>query len=175
LAAETLEELNEMGVLVSENKIGILYAESGNSEKAQKWYRKAIEKSPNNPWPMSNLALELTQVGDNDEALKWFRRSLENDSANYYTLYNMALVEQEEGYGDEAKKHFKQAFTLLRRKCLDDDMTDIDWTWMEGVANNAGKEDEGKELMKRRKLRKKDKGYNDGNLAVSAIKNNKEV
>ncbi len=175
LAAETLEEILEQGGSVSENRIGILYAESGNQEKAMEWYRKAIAKWPDNPWPMSNLALELTCVGKNDEALEWFRRSLSVDPANYYTLYNMALIEKEEGDVETADEHFKQAFTLLRRKCLNDNMDDTDWSWLEDVAINAGKEEEGNELMKRKKPRKKDKGYDEDNLAVLNMRGSKEV
>ena len=175
LAAETLVEIREKGGAVGENRIGILYAESGNRVKAMEWYRKAIAKFPNNPWPMSNLAIELMKVGKNDEALELFRRSLSIDPANYYTLYNMALIEKEEGYGECAGEHFKQAFTLLRRKCLEDDMDDVDWSWLELVAIGADKDEEGKELMKRKKSRKQDKGYNENNLAVLKGRGIKEV
>lgn len=124
---------------------------------------------------MSNLAIELMKVGKNDEALELFRRSLSIDPANYYTLYNMALIEKEEGYGECAGEHFKQAFTLLRRKCLEDDMDDVDWSWLELVAIGADKDEEGKELMKRKKSRKQDKGYNENNLAVLKGRGIKEV
>ena len=175
LAAETLVDISEKGGSVAENRIGILYAESGNSEKAMDWYRRAIDKSPNNPWPMSNLALQLMNVGKNDEALIWFQRSLSIDPANYYTLYNMALIEEEEGDSESADEHFKQAFTLLRRKCLEDDMSDTDWSWMEDVAIGAGKAAEGKELMKRKRAGRKDKGYDENNLPVLKRRGNKEV
>ena len=175
LAAETLVDICEKGGTVGENRIGILYAESGNKTQAMEWYRKAIAKWPNNPWPMSNLAIELMNIGKNDEALEWFQRSLSVDPANYYTLYNMALIEEEEGDSESADGHFKQAFTLLRRKCLDDDMSDTDWSWLEDVAIGAGKEEEGKELMKRKKAGRKDKGYDENNLAVLKGRGNKEV
>ena len=74
-----------------------------------------------------------------------------------------------------ADEHFKQAFTLLRRKCLEDDMSDTDWSWMEDVAIGAGKAAEGKELMKRKRAGRKDKGYDENNLPVLKRRGNKEV
>jgi tetratricopeptide (TPR) repeat protein len=97
---------------VAHNNLGTIYAERGESERAMRSYRKAIDLSPTYPGPYNNMGFELAQAGRYDEAIRMYRKaiSLEPDNADAESNLGNALAMQ--GRLDDAVRHFSRAATL---------------------------------------------------------------
>ncbi|XP_076332869.1 protein O-mannosyl-transferase Tmtc3-like isoform X2 [Tachypleus tridentatus] len=62
--------------------LGMLALENGNTETAERWFRKAVEIKPNDRSALFNLALLLTEENRHSEALEVLHQLLQHHSAH---------------------------------------------------------------------------------------------
>ncbi|MDX9801485.1 MAG: tetratricopeptide repeat protein, partial [Spirochaetia bacterium] len=63
------------------NNLGAEASSAGDFEKAEKYFRQALELSPDDPLICYNIGFTLLKKGEKDVALKWFDTAIENADA----------------------------------------------------------------------------------------------
>jgi len=93
--------------------MGHLYKAKGNNRTAEKWYRKALEIRPNNPYILVFIGAALAKQGKFTQAKKFHRKAIkvagpEADEA----YYNLGLILRAEEKYNDARKAFEEAIKL---------------------------------------------------------------
>jgi Flp pilus assembly protein TadD len=89
--------------------VGVLNAEQGEVEEAERWLRQAIDADSDNALPWNDLGEVLRMLGRGDEAIAAYRRALELDPNFLSALNNLAVALAGKGDLDEAKRCLRQA------------------------------------------------------------------
>ena len=89
-------------------ELGECYLFMGDLDKAEEYYRKAINSNGVHCDPYLGLATIAVHRGDLDNAFTFYRKAA-NVEASDKSLSGMALVEMERGEHDNAFNHFSQA------------------------------------------------------------------
>ena len=172
-AAETYEE--EISYYPRQdvyNYIGVLYHNSGNINKAIRFFRKAINANPNEPRPHSNLGHDLFLIGQYEEAKTELLKAIELKGDNTTAIIVLGRLLNEVGDKEESRKYSEQAYNILMRKWHEGNLRKVDYGWLESVARTLGHTDVASEVYRSRPREDKDYGFNEVNLIIS--KNNKE-
>jgi molecular chaperone DnaK len=169
-AAETYEFQNELYPDNScYNKIGVLYYNSGNVEKASSLYRKAIEISPNNPTLYFNLGYSL-KSSDPDQSIQYIKKAYELDPTNGPTIIEMGSYDKRTGKDDEAKLKFQKAYDSLMKKWKTDCMADFEYSWLASVARELGEYNIALQVEHSKPSLSNEKYYNEDNLVKTQNK-----
>lgn len=88
---------------------GLLLAQQGKFAEAIDEYKKALEKDPEQPYILANMADALSKMNKNDEALAAYQKaiSIKNDDGAMYT--NMGVLLGKMGKTAESQEAFKKA------------------------------------------------------------------
>jgi len=89
-------------------ELGECYLFMGDLDKAEEYYRKAMNSNGVHPEPFMGLATISVHRGNLDDAFSFYRKAA-NLEANDKSLSGMALIEMERGEHDAAFDHFSQA------------------------------------------------------------------
>ncbi|EFI35484.1 TPR repeat-containing protein [Desulfonatronospira thiodismutans ASO3-1] len=92
---------------------GNVHAGLENWERAEESYRKALERSPDNPEAMNNLAYVLMKQDKNDDALDWSAKAVKIQPENPAFLNTHARACLKTGNPDKAKRIFTRALSQL--------------------------------------------------------------
>ena len=93
--------------------LGVVYANSGEAEKAIASYETAIRIAPDFLPVRFNLANLYNRLGQNDEAEEQLRQILKSAPDNGEVHYSMGLLAAEMGRLGEAEKYLSRAAVLL--------------------------------------------------------------
>lgn len=89
-------------------ELGECYLFMGDLDKAEEYYRKAMNSNGVHPDPYLGLATICVHRGNLDEAFGFYRKAA-NVEASDKSLSGMALIEMERGEHPKAYDHFMQA------------------------------------------------------------------
>ncbi|GFK93744.1 TPR repeat-containing protein YrrB [Fundidesulfovibrio magnetotacticus] len=89
-------------------ELGECYLFMGDLDKAEEYYRKAMNSNGIHPDPYMGLATIAVHRGDLDAAFGFYRKAA-NVEATDKSLSGMALIEMERGEHEAAFGHFAQA------------------------------------------------------------------
>ena len=115
---EALQEYTDVNLYVSDFpggrfNLGILYANSGELEKAAESYRAALKTDNLFYMAKVNLATVYNQQGKNDEAERLLREVLDANPEIHQVYYSLALLLAEKGNITESRKYFLKAAELI--------------------------------------------------------------
>ncbi|WP_244147315.1 tetratricopeptide repeat protein [Desulfonatronovibrio hydrogenovorans] len=96
---------------------GNVHAGLENWELAEKSYLSALERNPDNPEAMNNLAYVLLRQGRDKQAVEWSARAVKLDPENPALLNTQARAVMQSGNHDQAQEIFQRA---LNKVSLDD-------------------------------------------------------
>ncbi len=110
----------DMGIDIVYLYIGNCYAMKGDFNKAIEFYRKSLEKFPNNKEIVISIGNAYNNLNDHENAMKWFNKLTIDDIGNVDTLYNIAVIAYNQGDFERAAAFFKKS-------------TEIDATFADGL------------------------------------------
>lgn len=85
--------------------------------KAASFYRRALEKQPDNTKAMTSLALALFELGQYDQSREFYQQAAENDPEDPIPVEKMVLIHKKMGEKDKASKlALKAAELYLKRE-----------------------------------------------------------
>jgi tetratricopeptide (TPR) repeat protein/DNA-binding beta-propeller fold protein YncE len=90
-------------------QLGIIYGEAGELEKAQSFFEKADELSPNSAEIKNNIGNLYYLKGKYDEARKYYEKAFEMDRSDPYILVNLSLCYLKLNKKDKAARIFQKA------------------------------------------------------------------
>lgn len=161
MAAETLEEMLELyDDKTYFNRIGVLYHNSDNYNRAIKFFLKALEETPENPTVLSNLGHDLYCNGQYSEARKYLEKSIELRGDYPYPISKLAQLEKEEGNPDKAQELYQRAFNIFNRRWLANGLDDCDKGWFKSVARALERNEIVSQLEKELSHSSSSNGYN---------------
>jgi len=173
-AAEVLEmELKYYPQENMYNKLGVLYGNSGNLNKAIQYYKKAISYDEEDPWPHSNLGFDLYRIGKYMEARKELERALELRPDMTTALIVLGEIYREEEEKDRANEYYEQAYNILMRRWHEGILDDCDYGWLKRVAERLQRRDKIMDVKPSNVSIENDCRFNADNLV--SITNKKEV
>ena len=156
------------------NRLGVLFHNCGNINKAIYNFRKAIAADEENPWPHSNLGHDLYRIGKYREAKKELERAIELKADLPAALIILGEIYDEEEDKDAANELFEQAYNILMRYFHQGQMEDYEYSWLQSVARSLGRELPD-EVKAPRNNRKNSLGFNADNLVSITKKMEVEV
>lgn len=95
--------------------LGTAYWQSGNPEKAESHYKKALQQAPRNPYALNAYGAFLLEQWRLDEAGKLLKRALAAKPDNPETLNNLGLLHFRQGHHKAAEETLLQALRLNPR------------------------------------------------------------
>lgn len=155
------------------NRLGVLYGNSGNINKAIYYYKKAISVDEENSWPHSNLGYDLYRIGKYTEAKKELERATELKPDQTTALIILGDICREEENEERAKEYYEQAYNILMRRWREGCLDDCDYGWLKGVAERLQRNDKIKDVKPSSENSVNDYRFNADNLI--SITKKKEV
>jgi tetratricopeptide (TPR) repeat protein len=98
--------------------LGNVLALQGDWSGAEKGYRKALRREPQNGEAMNNLAWVLCQAGKTEAALPWARNAVVSQPDEPAFLDTLAQIQIDLGDFDEARRTLDQALALAPPSAL---------------------------------------------------------
>ncbi|BBO91974.1 tetratricopeptide repeat protein [Desulfosarcina ovata] len=108
--------------------LGYLYQEKGNFRTAERWYRKALNEEPKNPFHHQHVGEILNIQGDFDSAEKYFRSvtDMPTSRLNDQAYLELGRVLKSKEMYSEALDCFKKALTYgADQECIDEEIFDV--------------------------------------------------
>lgn len=174
LAAETLEEKIQYYPDNSiYNRIGVLFGNSGNKNKAIKYYRLALKEDPNNAIILTNLGNNLYQIGELNEARAILEKAIELKGDYAIAVYLLAKIEETEDNSKRAQELFQRAYNIFKQKWDVKDLNDCHKGWFITVARKLGKFEIANTLQKELDLNTQSRGYSLENTLFGTTNINK--
>lgn len=93
-------------------RLGALYGESGNIEKAIAHVEKAININPDDSYAYQVLGQIKNSIGDQEAAETCFKKAIECDDENTDAICTLASLYQEQGKVPEAIQLYERAVTI---------------------------------------------------------------
>src|SRR5262249_44537882 len=101
--------------------LGGLYKRQKRTEDAIRCYQQAERVTPQNSYPVNNLAMLYFQQGKNDIAEAYFKRSasmssrlLDGNPFDYWARFDLTVSLLALGHADEARKHLDIALNHVQ-------------------------------------------------------------
>ncbi|MDA8195051.1 MAG: tetratricopeptide repeat protein [Thermaerobacter sp.] len=91
------------------SKLGVVYAESGNLEEAERHFRLALACDPHHAPALTNLGNALLERGQPDDAIALYTRALLVDPEYPPAHRNLAIAYRRQGYIGAAVTHLRQS------------------------------------------------------------------
>ena len=101
-----------------QNIMGISYANIGEFEKAEIYYKEALKSNPNSSIAYSNYAKLLFTIGKLDEAIKFLKKAIEYNPKHYKAINNLGVILLMKGRYLESKEILNKAIELEPRNHL---------------------------------------------------------
>lgn len=159
-AAETLEEkLLYYPEKSSFNRIGVLFHNSGNYNRAIAYFRMALKKNSNNPTVLNNLGNDLYLIGEYDEARNFIEQAVELRGDYAIAITVLARLEEAENNTEEAAKLYQRAFNIYKRQWDNEGLDNCTRGWFLSVARKQNKTDIVKKLQEEMRADTLSKGY----------------
>jgi tetratricopeptide (TPR) repeat protein len=87
--------------------------QKGNLERAEYFYKKALQKQPDNPDILHMLGVLFCQLANYDSAVKYIRKALQFKPSDIASAYcNLGVALQEKGQIDEAISQYQRAVEI---------------------------------------------------------------
>lgn len=141
-AAETLEQqlllYPDDGM---QNRLGVLYHNSGNYGKAIRAFRKAIEYDYSNNYAHSNLGHDLLLTGRLDEATKELKIAVEQREDNGIALYKLARALDLRNEKKEAGECRQRAYNIMFLQFSEGRLDEVEKGWFMSIARELGHAD----------------------------------
>lgn len=112
------EDVTDVGVVVSDERLGLLlnsglnYAKAGRHREAIAEYEKALQIDQNFSTAYSNMGASYKYLGDSQKAIECFQKALAINPKEIIALNNLAAVYAELKKNDEALIYFKKAIEV---------------------------------------------------------------
>jgi tetratricopeptide (TPR) repeat protein len=98
------------------NNLGVVYERKGQLDKAEEYFKKAIELDKNFVLAYNNLGLVYGKKGQLNKAEEYFKKAIKLDK-NYIEAYNnLGIVYEIEGNLNKAEKCYKRVIELKGNK-----------------------------------------------------------
>lgn len=128
MAAETLEERIQYYPDSSfYNRIGVLFHNSGNYNRAIVYSQKALKENPNNANILNNLGYDLYLIGKYHEARPLLEKAVELKGDYAIAITVLARLEEAEKNSNRAQELYQRAYNIFKRQ------------WDENVLDNCSK------------------------------------
>jgi len=122
--------------------IGNCHSMKGDFNKAIEFYKKALEKFPNNKELVLSIGNAYNNMNDHENAVVWFDKLAIDDIGNVDTLYNIGVIAYNKGDFEKAATYFK--------KSTETDNTFVDGYYQLGMTYTAlDKQKEAIETLKK--------------------------
>lgn len=102
------------------NNAGMCHQETWNLDDAEKCFREALKREPNNSAAMQNMALVYVNRCQPEEALKWVKLAEETEKPSWESLDNKALALLMLGRWKEGWKLYKETAGRLKQREIRD-------------------------------------------------------
>lgn len=160
LAAETLEEMiMYYPHLTPYNRIGVLFHNSGNYNRAIAYFRKAVKETPENATAHNNLGHDLYLIGEYEEARKHLERAIELKGDYAIAITVLAKLEEAEKHDEKAKELYRRAYNIFTRVWQNDGLDDCSKGWFLSVARKVNDGIAALQLEQELKNHTKSRGY----------------
>jgi tetratricopeptide (TPR) repeat protein len=93
----------------SYDNVGILYYFANQFDKAEKWYRNALDKYPDHSKALNNLGAYFYTKGNVDSSLYYFNQALKADPESDKSYLNLGKIMLNIGQLDSARFYFEKA------------------------------------------------------------------
>ncbi len=163
-AAETFELQVELYPDAScYNRIGVMYDNSGAREKAIEFYERALDVNPNDGYAACNLALSK-KYSDKQRYRELIMRALVIDPEHDVALIEAASIDKEDGNLEAAREKYEKVYNMMISQWQSHTLAEYGYGWLATVARELGREDEAREILASRPIRKADKYFDNSNL-----------
>ncbi|MGE5343877.1 MAG: tetratricopeptide repeat protein [Candidatus Omnitrophota bacterium] len=103
---------NEPGTEIINLYIGNAYSAKGDYAKAIEFYKKSLEKFPNNKELILSIASAYSNLNDSDSAMVWTNKLAIEDINNVDMLYNVGVIYFNKNDLPNALKYFKKSIEI---------------------------------------------------------------
>ncbi len=166
-AAELQEEQRKYyPTKVSYNSIGVNYHNSGNYNKAIRCYKNAITIGEESAYVHSNLGHDLYLIGKYDEAIKHLQKAIDIRGDFAIPMIIMGRIYMAKDMPNKASEWFEQAYNIMNRNFLNNNLDDVDKGWFESLAQQMKKYAKAKEIHTSRKKKESKLMFDEQNLAI---------
>jgi len=107
----SVEKVNPKSSLAN-NGLGLFYHERGEYDKAETYYKKAIQLNNKFADSYNNLACLYEVTGKNDFAVKYYKLAIESDPVSMISYLNLASLYSRLGKLDESLIYYKKALEI---------------------------------------------------------------
>lgn len=171
MAAETLEEIIQYYPNRSlYNRIGVLFHNSGNYNRAIAYLRKALKEDPNNATVLNNLGHDLYLIGEYKEARPLLEKAVELRGDYAIALTVLARLENAENNDKRANELYQRAYNIFNRKWNDDELDDCSKGWFISVAEKVNEFNVADKLREERRNNTQSRGYSIENTLFGTVK-----
>ncbi len=98
----------EPGIEIAFLYMGNCYALKNDFKKAIEYYRKTLEKFPNNKEIIISIGNAYNNLEDLENAMVWYKKISIDDLGDIDALYNIGVISYNNGDFDTALKYFKK-------------------------------------------------------------------
>lgn len=160
MAAETLEERIQYYPTSSlYNRIGVLFHNSGNYNRAIIYFRKALRNEPHNATVNNNLGHDLYIIGDYESARLHLEKAIELKGDYAIALTVLAKLEGSEKNEQRSLELYKRAFNIFNRRWEDNDFNNCERGWFTSVARKLNEDEIVSKLEVERRNNTQSRGY----------------
>lgn len=160
MAAETLEEKIQYYPDSSiYNRIGVLFHNSSNFNRAIAYKRMALKENPNDATVLNNLGNDLYLIGEFKEARPLLEKAVELKGDYAIALTTLARLEEAEKNGNRARELYQRAYNIFKRRWDDNELDDVSKGWFISVAEKVNEPDVAQKLKEERRNNTHSKGY----------------
>lgn len=160
MAAETLEEKIQYYPDRSiYNRIGVLFHNSGNYNRAIAYLRKALKENPNNATILGNLGNDLYLIGEYKEARPLLEKAVDLEGDNAIAITILARIEEAEKNSDKAQKLYQRAYNIFKRIWDGGGLSNCLKGWFVSVAEKVNETNVAKKLREELRSDTLSRGY----------------
>lgn len=160
MAAETLEEkIRYYPDRSIYNRIGVLFHNSGNHNRAIAYLRKALKENPNNATVLSNLGGDLYDIGEYKEARSLLEKAVVLKGDYAVAITKLARLEEAEKNSDRAQKLYQRAYNIFKRIWDGDGLDNCSKGWFISVAEKVNETNVAKKLREELRSDTLSRGY----------------
>lgn len=170
-AAEILEEkLSHYPKSCNYNYIGVLYHNSGNNNRAVRFYKMALKETPDNAFANSNLGHSLYEMGLNDDAKPYLEKAIEIRGDYPIPMITLGDIYREEEEKEKSLGLYQRASNIMARQFENDELGDTELGWYESLARRMYDFNKVEKIKERRRSKKQVQEYNEDNLGTIVMK-----
>lgn len=160
LAAETLEEKIQYYPDRSiYNRIGVLFHNSGNYNRAIVYFRMALKENPNNATVLNNLGHDLYIIGEYKEARPLLEKAVELKGDYAIAITVLAKLEEAEKNNTRAQELYQRAYNIFKRRWDDNGLDSCSKGWFISVAGRVNEPDVVKKVKEELHNNTQSRGY----------------